>query len=320
MSVRIGSTLIGEGHPCYVIAEIGINHNGFVEKACALIDVAVAAGANAVKFQKRTVEVVFTPEEMARPRQIPTINGIMKNAIHRGVLSPQAVERLTKSDYENTLNGDLKIALEFTELEYRQIDEYCKAKNIAWFASPWDEQAVDFLEQFNVPCHKIASASLTDKGLLERIKATGKTVMLSTGMSDIDQIRWAVKILGKENLILMHAVSIYPANDPDVNLEVIGTLKREFPGVPVGYSGHEKDILPSVMAASMGAAAIERHLTLDYREWGSDQASSIEPKVFAEMIEQVRRVAIIHGSPVKKVDPREVEVMKKLRRKTDHGV
>jgi len=320
MSVQIGSKRIGDGHPCYVIAEIGINHNGFVDNAIKMIDVAVKAGADAVKFQKRTIDVVYTSEDMARKRQVPTFNGIMEQAIKRKVLSPGAVRRLQESNHEDTTNGDLKYALEFTTEEYQIIAAHCRHREVDWFASPWDEDSVDFLEQLNVRCHKIASASLTDRGLLERIKKTGKPVILSTGMSKIEEIRCAVNILGKDNLILMHAVSIYPANDKDLNLEVITTLKKEFPGVPVGYSGHEKDILPSIIAVSMGACLVERHLTLDRRDWGSDQASSIEPKELAEMVESIRRVPMMHGSPVKNVDPREVEVMKKLRRKTDYGV
>lgn len=313
--VGIGSFLVGPGRPPFVVAEIGINHNGFVEEVKKLIDAACAAGCHAVKFQKRTVEVVYTQEDLARRRQIPSNTGILQNAVKRGVLSPEAVDRLTRSDFEDTTQGDLKYALEFTEADFLEIIAYCAQKGMLWFASPWDEGSVDFLEKLNPPCHKVASASLTDSGLLTRLKETGRPIIASTGMSTLEEIDQAVRILGEENLILMHTVSTYPTADHHMNLRVIGTLQGRYPSVPIGYSGHEKDILPSVLAVALGACMVERHLTLDVRNWGSDQAASLEPHQLKEMNDQIARLVLIMGTGDKVVIPEEVAVQKKLRRK-----
>ena len=219
--VKIADKIVGDGYPCFIIAEIGINHNGSVELAKKMIDIAVTTGFDAVKFQKRTIDVVYTKEELAK-------------------------ERI--SVFGNT-NGDLKRGLEFGEKEYKEIDLYCKEKGIIWFASCWDEGAVDFIEQFNPPCYKIASASLTDDNLLKYTKSKGKPIFLSTGMSTMEEIRHAVSILGEEDLILMHCTSTYPSNADEMNLQVIKTLREEF-SCPVGYSGHERGITPSVLWSS----------------------------------------------------------------------
>jgi len=283
--IRIGGTIVGDGHPCYVVAEIGINHNGDIDIAKKLIDVAVIAGCNAVKFQKRTIEVVYLAEELARPRESPY----------------------------GTTNGELKYGLEFEKEEFDEIDRYCKEKKITWYASPWDERSVDFLEQYDTPCYKLASASITDDELLKHIKSKGRPVILSTGMSNMDQVDHAVNILGKENLILLHACSTYPAYYDELNLKVIPALKQRY-SVPVGYSGHETGLPSSVAAAVMGACMVERHITLDRSMWGSDHAASLEPNGIMRLVRDIRLVETSMGDGVKRVIEREIPIMKKLRR------
>jgi N-acetylneuraminate synthase len=273
------------GKPTFIIAEIGINHNGDIKIAKELIAEAKASGCNAVKFQKRTIDIVYTPEELSRPRENP---------------------------YGPT-NGDLKRGLEFSLEAYQEIDQYCKKLDIIWFASPWDEASVDFLESFNVPYHKVAAASLTDAGLLRKIKATGKPVFLSTGMSEIDEIDKAVKILGMDKLILFHCVSLYPAPPDKVNLRAIKTLAERY-NVPIGYSGHELDSVISAAAVAMGAVAVERHFTLDRNMWGSDHKASIMPFEMAEMVKNIRLIEQAFGTSEINCLPEEVEVKLKLRR------
>ena len=194
--VKIADKTIGEGFPCFIIAEIGINHNGSVALAKKMIDIAVTTGCDAVKFQKRTVDVVYTKEELAKER---------------------------KSVFGNT-NGDLKRGLEFSKEQYKEIDKYCKERGILWFASCWDEASVDFIDEFNPPCYKIASASLTDDNLLKHTKSKGKPILLSTGMSTMEEIKHAVSILGEDNLIIYHCTSTYPSNAEEMNLRVIETF------------------------------------------------------------------------------------------------
>ena len=283
--VKVAGKSIGHGAPCFVIAEIGINHNGDVAIARRLIDVAIMAGCDAVKFQKRTVDVVYTAEELARTRESP---------------------------FGDT-NGELKRALEFGTEQYAAIDRHCKERNVIWFASPWDEASVDFLETFDVPCHKIASASLTDDHLLRHIRATGKPIILSTGMSTMAQVEHAVAILGKKDLILLQSTSTYPARYDELNLKVIPVLAKRF-GVPVGYSGHETGIASSVAAVVLGAAVVERHLTLDRAMWGSDQAASLEPNGMTRLVRDIRLVETALGDGEKRVMDSEKPVMEKLRR------
>jgi len=285
MNVQIRGTAVGQGNPCYVVAEIGINHNGDLRIAKALIDVAAAAGCSAVKFQKRTVDVVYTAAELARIRESPF----------------------------GTTNGELKRALEFGRDQYREIDAHCKSKGIVWFASPWDEASVDFLEEFAVPCHKIASASLTDDHLLRHVRACNKPVILSTGMSTLAQIDHAVEVLGRDDLIILHATSTYPASYDELNLRVIPVLAQRF-RVPVGYSGHETGIASSVAAVALGASMVERHLTLDRAMWGSDQAASLEPNGMSRLLRDIRLVETAFGDGQKRVLDREVPIMEKLRR------
>ena len=285
-TVRIGDRLVGDGQPCYIIAEIGINHNGDIGIAKQLIDLAKFAGCDAVKFQKRTIDVVYSPEELAKPRENPF----------------------------GETNGDLKYGLEFGQEEYHIINEYCKVKNIDWFASCWDEASVDFINQFNVPCFKLASASITDDELLRHHKTKGKPIIMSTGMSTLEQIDHAVEILGKDNLIVLHTTSTYPTPYKELNLSVIPELNKRF-GVPVGYSGHETGISTSVATIALGASVIERHVTLDRASWGSDQAASLGPSGLMKMVKEVRLVEEAMGDEIKKVMKSEMPIIEKLRRK-----
>lgn len=294
MVVKIGNKFVGKDQPCFVVGEIGINHNGSLAMAKRLIDLAVVAGCGAVKFQKRTVEVVYTSEELAKPRENPF----------------------------GSTNGDLKRGLEFGEKEYDQIDYYCKEKGILWFASPWDEASVDFLERYSPPCYKVASASLTDADLLRHIRSKGRPVILSTGMSNMEMVCKAVDLLGTEDLIILHCTSAYSSlisinNDiiSTINLRAIDLLRTFFHPVPIGFSSHDSGKIPSLAAVSMGACVLEKHITMDRSLWGSDQASSMEPHELIELCQWIRVVEQAMGDGVKKIYPAEVEVMKKLRRK-----
>jgi N-acetylneuraminate synthase len=284
-TVKIGNKLVGPGQPCYIIAEIGINHNGDLDLTKRLISVAVAAGCDAVKFQKRTVEVVYTAEELAKPRENPF----------------------------GTTNGDLKYGLEFDVEDYKEIDAFCKSVKIPWFVSPWDEGAVDFMEQFDTPVYKIASASLTDDNLLKHVRKTGKPIVASTGMSTYAEIDHAVDVLGKKDLVLMHTTSTYPANYDELNLKAIPTMAEKY-GVPIGYSGHETGIPTSVAAAVLGACMVERHITMDRAMWGSDQSASLEPNGISRLVRDIRLVEQSMGDGIKRVYEREVPIIKKLRR------
>ena len=284
--VKLGNKVVGEGHPTFIIAEIGINHNGDLEIAKKLIEAAASVGCDAIKFQKRTVDVIYTQEELAKSRENPF----------------------------GPTNGDLKRGLEFGEKEYRTIDAFCKEHDILWFTSCWDEGSVDFIDKFNVPCYKIASASLTDDSLLRHTRAKKKPILLSTGMSTLEQIDHAVEVLGKKDLIIFHCTSTYPSKLDELNLNVITEFKKRYQ-VPIAYSGHEVGLFPSLIAASMGACAVERHITLDRAMWGSDQAASVEVPGFARLIRDVRLLPEIKGSGVKVVYETEKPILQKLRRK-----
>jgi len=285
-AVTIGSHPIGPGHPCYVIAEIGINHNGDVGIAKSLIDVAVEAGCQAVKFQKRTPEI-STPEAQKNiPRDTPW-------------------GQMTYLDY--------KRRIEFGDAEYSEIAQYCQKKGIDWFASPWDVPSVEFLERHGVIAHKVASASVTDIELLEALRATGKPVILSTGMSTMDEIERAVEVLGTDKLVILHATSTYPLDPSEANLRVMDALRARF-DVPVGYSGHETGLQISLAAVGMGANALERHITLDRAMWGTDHSASLEPGGLSRLVRDVRIIESALGDGVKRVWESEEGPRQKLRR------
>lgn len=283
--MQIETHTIASGKPAFIIAEIGINHNGDLDIAKKMIQAAKSVGCDAVKFQKRTIDIVYTGEELVMPRENPF----------------------------GSTNGDLKRGLEFSHEDYVEIDQYCKELGILWSASPWDEASVDFLAGFDVPFYKIAAASLTDAGLLTKIKDTGKPVFLSTGMSGQDEIDRAVGLLGKENLVLMHCVSQYPAEHENINLNAMKKLKERYHTL-LGYSGHELDNVVSIAAVAMGASVIERHFTLDRTMWGSDQKASIEPAEMRDMIESIRTLEKALGNEELCCLPVEEAVKAKLRR------
>ena len=285
----IGDRPVGPSHPVFVTAEIGLNHNGDVGTCLQLIDVALAAGADAVKFQKRTPTICTPRDQWDVERETPW-------------------GRMTYIDYRHRI--------EFGAEQFEVIDQYCLDKGIQWFASPWDVPSVEFLNDFEVPVHKIASACLTDDDLLRACRAYGRTVILSTGMSTPAQIRHAVEVLGSGNVILCHATSTYPAANDELNLRMIKTLATEFPNVPIGYSGHERGLQTTVAAAALGACFLERHITLDRTMWGSDQAASLEPAGLSRLVRDVRVIEEALGDGVKRVYEGEYAAMRKLRRVT----
>lgn len=285
--IKIGDRFIGDGNPCFVIGEIGINHNGSVEIAKKIIEGAKSAGCDAVKFQKRTPEICTPKEQWYIERDTPW-------------------GRMTYIDYRHKV--------EFGINEYSAIDKFCKELDILWFTSCWDEEAVDFIEQFNPPLYKTASASLTDISLLNKHKELNKPVIISTGMSTIEEIEKAVLTFGTDNLLIAHSTSSYPAKNEELNLKMILTLKEKYPKVPVGYSGHEVGLAPTWAAVALGACFVERHITLDRAMWGTDQAASVEIGGFQRLISNIRDIEASLGDGIKKVYDSEIPVMKKLRR------
>lgn len=284
-SIETGDRLIGPDQPTYIIAEIGINHNGDIDIAKALVDAAVKAGCDAVKFQKRTPDLCVPPEQQAVVRDTPW--GEMTYLAYRH-------------------------RIEFNLEQYVQIDRYCKKNNIAWFASCWDRPSVDFIRQFDPPCFKVASASLTDHELLEYMKQTEKPIILSTGMSTMNEINVAESILSKGKLLIAHSTSSYACAPEELNLRMIQALLDQF-SCPVGYSGHEAGLLPSCIAVALGACFVERHITLDRTLWGSDQAASLEPKELKRLVSDIRQVEVVLGDGIKKVYDTERPIMAKLR-------
>jgi N-acetylneuraminate synthase len=285
--IKFGNRLVGDGCSAYVIAEIGINHNGDLDIAKQMIDAAVHAGADAVKFQKRTPEVCTPLEQQKQMRETPW-------------------GYITYLDY--------RYKVEFNEGQYCEIDDYCREKGIAWLASVWDEPSVDFLKRFETPAYKIPSASLTDHNLIRYVRAAGKPLILSTGMSTMEQIHRAVDVAGDDNLVIMHCTSTYPCEPDELNLKMVQTLRSEFPNVPIGYSGHEVGLVPSAIAVAFGACMVERHLTLDRAMWGSDQAASVEPGGFERLVKYIRVTEASLGDGVKRVYESERSSMRKLRR------
>ena len=284
--VSVGKKFIGEGEPVYIIAEIGINHNGDIEIAKQLMDVAVETGCDAVKFQKRTPEICVPEEQKSIPRETPW--GTM-----------------TYFEY--------KKRIEFEQKEFEQIDAYAKKIGIDWFASPWDVPSVDFLESFNVPCQKIASACLTDSELLTAINKTKTTTILSTGMSSMQEIDKAVSLLSGVPLAIAQATSTYPAEASELNLRAIQTFAEKY-NVPVGYSGHERGLQVTIAAVALGATFIERHITLDRSMWGTDHSASLEPEGLKKLVRDIRIVELALGDGKKKVYESEIPIRAKLRR------
>jgi N-acetylneuraminate synthase len=284
---KIGNRLVGDGHPAYIIAEIGINHNGDLNIAKQMIDAAIHARVDAVKFQKRTPAIATPPDQQNQMRETPW-------------------GYITYLDY--------RYKVEFDAEQYLEIDRYCKEKGIAWLVSVWDQPSVDFMEQFETPAYKIPSACLTDFGLIRKARATGKPLILSSGMSTMEQIRQGVELAGEKDLVLMHCTSTYPCEPEELNLKVIETLRGEFPHLPVGYSGHEVGLVPTAVAVALGACMVERHLTLDRAMWGSDQAASVEPWGFETLVKYIRVTERSIGDGVKKVYESERGSLKRLRR------
>jgi N-acetylneuraminate synthase len=285
--VRIGDHLVGAGHRVLVVAEIGINHNGSLELGRKLIDGAVLAGCDAVKFQKRKPERCVPHDQWFVERDTPW-------------------GRMPYIEYRRRI--------ELSESDYSAIDRYCRERGILWFASCWDEESVDFIEQFEPPCYKAASASLTDLPLLRRMRTTSRPLIVSTGMSTTEEIDRAVAAVGEEDLLLAHATSTYPCPVEQVNLRMIETLRRRFPRIPIGYSGHETGLAPTWAAVAMGAAFVERHITLDRAMWGSDQAASVEIVGLVRLVANIRDIEQSLGDGVKRVYAEELAVRRKLRR------
>jgi N-acetylneuraminate synthase len=286
-TVELGGQRVGRAEPVLVIAEIGINHNGSLDMARKLIDGAYLAGAQAVKFQKRTPERCVPKEQWHLERDTPW-------------------GRIPYIEYRRRM--------EFGDAEFAAIDRHCRERGILWFASCWDEPAVDFIERYQPPCYKIASASLTDHDLLRKVRSTGRPVMLSTGMSTVAEIDEAVNLLGRHDLLIAHSTSTYPCPPGDLNLRMIETLRQLYPECPVGYSGHETGLAPTWAAVALGAAFVERHITLDRALWGSDQAASVEIGGFLRLVSNIRDIEKALGDGVKRVYEGELAQIAKLRR------
>jgi len=288
MKMKIKNKTISKDWPAFLVAEIGINHNGSVETAKELIDMASYCKCDAVKFQKRTPHLCVPEDQKSTIKETPW--GRMKYL-------------------------EYKKKIEFNKKQYKIIDDYCKEKNIIWFASPWDLPSVDFLEEFDVPCYKIPSAMLTNKELLEEVKKTGKPIMLSTGMSTLSEIDKAVSFLDIAPLVIMHCNSSYPTANSELNLRVFDTYKKRYPNHIIGYSGHEKGYTASLVAAVMGARVIERHITLDRTMWGSDQAASLELSGLLRLARDLSLLPLWLGNGKKIIFNSEIPIREKLRTK-----
>jgi len=278
---------IGGNNPCFIIAEIGLNHNGDINIAKELIKKAHECGCDAVKFQKRTPEVCTPRDQWDIERDTPW--GRMKYI-------------------------DYRYKVEFGDAEYKTIDDYCRELGVVWFASCWDEESVDYLEKFNPMLYKAASASLTDIGLLKKKKDTNKPLIISTGMSTINELTAAVEAIGTDNLAIAHATSTYPCKPEELNLRMITTLQAMYPTCPIGYSGHETGLSTTLATIPLGASFVERHFTLDRSMWGSDQAASVEPGGMAKLVRDIRDIETALGDGIKKVYESEMGPRAKLRR------
>jgi N-acetylneuraminate synthase len=284
-SFELAGRSIGDGQPTYVVAEIGVNHNGDLNLAMQLIDAAVEAGVDAVKFQKRTPELCVPVDQRQQMRETPW-------------------GYITYLEYRQRV--------EFDEAQYGEIDRYCRQRGVTWFASVWDKTSVDVLESFDPVCYKIPSAGLTDSDLLRHVRSKGRPVILSTGMSTMEQIKAAVEVLGTRDLLITHATSTYPCSPDELNLKMIETLRSTFP-CPIGYSGHEVGLIPTVVTVALGAALIERHITLDRAMWGTDQAASVEPTGFDRLVKYIRVTEQSLGDGIKQVYESEKISLRKLR-------
>lgn len=285
-TIEINGRIIGHDQPAYIIGEIGINHNGDMDIAKRLIKAAADAGLDAVKFQKRTPELCVPDEQKGQMRETPW-------------------GYITYLDY--------RYKVEFGKEQYQEIDQYCQKLGISWFASVWDMLSVDFMEDLNTCCYKVASASLTDHDLLKKIQSTGKPMIISTGMSTMEEINQAIESIGEDNMLIMHATSAYPCPPDELNLKMIQTLRSKF-DAPIGYSGHEVGLVPSAIAVAMGACAVERHITLDRALWGSDQAASVEPGGLQKLVKYIRVTEQALGDGIKHVYESELPSLRKLRR------
>jgi N-acetylneuraminate synthase len=283
----VGERIVGDGAPVFVIAEIGINHNGSVDIAKKMIDGAVKAGCDAVKFQKRNPEICVPKDQWFVERDTPW-------------------GRMTYIEYRHKI--------EFSMGQFEEIIDYCNKQKIIWFSSCWDEDSVDFIESFDPVLYKLASASLTDDELLIKHKALNKPLIMSTGMSTLEEIENAVEIFGTENLLIAHSTSSYPCKNEELNLKMILTLKEKYPDVPIGYSGHEVGLSPSWAAVSLGASFVERHITLDRAMWGTDQAASVEIVGLERLVANIRDIEAALGDGIKRVYKSEMNNLKKLRR------
>ena len=284
--VKIGNKLVGPGNPCYVIAEIGINHNGDFEIAKQLIQMSAEAGCDAAKFQKRTPELCVPLDQ-------------------RNVMRETPWGQMTYMDY--------RYKVEFDEKQYQELADFAAKFDVHLFASPWDVESVDFLVKMKHPVIKIPSASITDIELLEKIASTGLPVIMSTGMSTMDQIDKAVSVLNKENLLIAHSTSAYPCDPAELNLKMIPVLQDRYQ-VPIGYSGHETGLQTTVAAVTLGACFVERHVTLDRAMWGSDQSASVEPPGVQRLVRDIRTVESALGDGIKKVYESELKPMSRLRK------
>lgn len=282
---EIGGRLVGDGQPTFVVAEIGVNHNGDIDLAKKLIDAAVSAGVDAVKFQKRTPELCVPADQRDQMRETPW--GYIPYLEYRH-------------------------HVEFSQDEYEEIDRYCRQRGVMWFASVWDKPSVDLLEAFDPVCYKVPSAGLTDSDLLRHVRSKGRPVILSTGMSTMGQIKAAVEVLGTQDLLITHTTSTYPCSPDELNLKMIQTLRETFP-CPVGYSGHEVGLIPTVVTVALGAALVERHITLDRAMWGTDQAASVEPGGFDRLVKYIRVTEEALGDGIKQVYESEQVSLRKLR-------
>ena len=287
-TIKIDGQLVGENQPIYMIAEIGLNHNGDIQIAKKLIDAVFATNWDCAKFQKRT-PAICVPESQ------------------KNVMRDTPWGRITYLEY--------RYKVEFEKEHYDYIDRYCKEKPIAWTASVWDVKSLEFIMGYDVPFIKIPSAKLTEHECLIEASKSGKPVVLSTGMSTIPEIDTAVNLLEKHaggGYVLMHTNSVYPAPPEELNLRVINFLKERY-GCIVGYSGHEEDLEPSVIAVSLGASLIERHVTLDHHMWGSDHFASLEVHGMSLLLKRIKNINVILGDGVKKLTEKETSVSKKLR-------